>query len=308
MNILIIGGTSLIGPHVIRELSNGSDNCVWTLTRTGRRYFCETGLKGDRNDQSTVIAALAKSQPDVIVDMIPFNAKNIESLISACKKTRTHARVVALSSIDVYSAYGRLNNTEVAPYQPSPIYEDMALRNAFGPEGAAYDKIGVERVLLSGFEHTTLLRLPAIYGWPDTTRVEHYLEQMLCGATVISMPQDKASFRFSRCLHKNAAFAVALAVRATTEGQRVYNIAEETAFSELEWAQRIGQCCGWKGRFEVTPWSVGIENPRQQFEVATKAARQDLGFYEKYNVVEGLSDTVAFYGYQRLGKDYQKYY
>lgn len=304
----MIGGTSLVGPHVIRELSADPANQIWTLTRSGRSYFCENSLVGDRDDITALSAALLAAQPDVIVDMIPFTSTNAETLVSACVNTDTHTKLVAVSSIDVYAAYGRINQTETAPFQPSPISEDMALRRNLGPEGAAYDKIAVEHIFHRGFENVTILRMPAIYGWPDTTRVKHYLEQILGGATVISLPQNKASFRFSRCLHKNAAFAVALAVGASPNGQRIYNVAEEVALSELEWVQRIGQCCGWAGRIEVTPWSVDAENPVQQFDVTTDAVRQDLGFYEKYDVVEGLSDTVAFYCYQRLGKDYQKYY
>jgi hypothetical protein len=70
----------------------------------------------------------------------------------------------------------------------------MALRRKLGPEGAAYDKTGVERLLLDDFKTAIILRLPAIYGWPDTTRVAHYLEQMRDGETVILMPQDNATF------------------------------------------------------------------------------------------------------------------
>lgn len=312
MNILMIGGTALVGPHVIRELSVDPTNQIWTLTRSGRSYFCEHSLQGDRNDKAVLSAAIATAKPDVIVDMIPFTTGNAATLVAAYSETRSHARLVALSSIDVYSAFGRIHKTETAPLQPTPITEDMALRCELGPEGAAYDKIGAERVLLGGFEHATILRLPAIYGWPDTTRVQQYLEQMLAGASVISMSRDMASFRFSRCLHKNAAFAVALAVDAAgdadTTGQQIYNVAEQQACTELEWLHRIAACCGWAGRVDVTPWSADAETPRQQFDVATTSIRQDLGYFEKYNVTEGLSDTVAYYCYLRLGKTYHKDY
>ncbi|MFT4959970.1 MAG: hypothetical protein ACI92Z_001047 [Paracoccaceae bacterium] len=66
MNILIIGGTSLVGPHVI-------------------------------------------------VDMIAFTTRNAKTLVSACVKTNMHARLVALSSIDDYRAYGRLNKPKLPP-------------------------------------------------------------------------------------------------------------------------------------------------------------------------------------------------
>lgn len=64
----------------------------------------------------------------------------------------------------------------------------------------------------------------------------------------------------------------------------------------------IGQWCGWVGRFAVTPWSADAENPRQQFEVATDAIHQDLGYYEKYAVTAGPSDTVAFMAINGWGK------
>ncbi len=304
----MIGGTSLVGPHVIRQLLTEPDTQTWTLTRSGKPYFCETCLQGDRDDEDKLIHAINTSRPDVIVDMIPFTATNAQLLVQSVAKAKINPKLVAVSSIDVYRAFGRLHETEQAPFQQSPISEDMALRSELGPEGASYDKISVERILREGFENAIILRFPAIYGWPDTTRVEHYLDQMLDGSSVITIPEDRATFRFSRCLHKNAAFAVALAVRSSMMGHRIYNVAENTTFSELEWAERVAACCGWQGRIEVAPWSVSAENPRQQFEVDTQAIRQDLGFYEKYDIDEGLSDTVAFHAYQRLGKKYQKYY
>lgn len=304
----MIGGTSLVGPHVIRELLSAVDTSVWTLTRTGSPYFCETSLSGDRDDFSVVKDAIAAAQPNVIIDMIPFTARNADTLAAAVRSIGVKPRLVAVSSIDVYRAFGRLNKTEDAPFQSCPISESMELRIKLGPQGTAYDKISVEQIYADAFEDATILRLPATYGWPDTTRVEQYLDQMLDGAATINIPDNLASFRFSRCLHKNAAFAIALAAHARHTGYRVYNVAEAKVFSELEWAGKIAACCGWRGEITVTPWTSDAERPQQQFEVATDAIRKELGFYEKYDVDEGLSDTVAFHAYQRLGKSYAKYY
>ena len=304
----MIGGTALVGPHLIRELASQPDSRIWTLTRSGKPYFCETSLQGDRDDETNLIRAIETSQPDIIIDMIPFTAANSSILVSAASKSRTTARLVAVSSIDVYSAFGRIHGTEEASFQPSPISEGMALRVSLGPEGAAYDKIGVENILREGFENTTVLRLPAIYGWPDTTRVQEYLDQMLDGVSKIELSEDRASFRFSRCLHKNAAFAIFLATQSSDVGSATYNVAEAITYSELEWAKRIASFCGWQGDFKIAPWREGAENPRQHLDVATDAIRRDLGFFEKYDVDEGLADTIAFHAYQRLGRRYRKYY
>ena len=184
----------------------------------------------------------------------------------------------------------------------------MALRTAYGPEGAAYDKIGVERIYREAFVDLTILRMPAIYGWPDKTRVQFYLDQMLKGATKIKIPKDRASFKFSRCLHKNAAFAISLAVRSDLVGQRIYNVAEPPTFTEYEWAQRIAQHCGWPGDFEVSEPNEEAFKPLQHFEVDTQAIRNELGFEEKFDPAAGLADTIAFYAYSKFGKQYEKYY
>ena len=308
VRILMIGGTALVGPHVIRELTTEGFAEVWTLTRSGKAYYCERALIGDRDDDEALADAIRKARPDLIIDMIPFTVINAEKLVAASRTIGIDPRIVAVSSIDVYSAFGRLNQTEEAPYQSSPISEDMALRKKYGPEGAAYDKIGIERVYQGAFEDLVILRLPATYGWPDTTRVEPYLNQMLGGEEEISMSEDRAVFRFSRCLHKNAAFAVSLAARRPRGGRAIYNVAEPTAYTELEWAKKISALCGWNGEIRLSPWAADIEKPRQQFEVDTHAVRRDLSFFEKYDPNEGLADTVAFHAYSRLGKRYEKYY
>lgn len=304
----MIGGTALVGPFVIRELTAEGFAEVWTLTRSGKTYYCETSLIGNRDDDDALIDAIRTAQPDLIIDMIPFTVLNVEKLASACRRLENGARIIAISSIDVYSAFGRLNKTEEAPYQPSPIHEDMALRKKYGPEGEAYDKIGIERVYREAFENLVILRLPATYGWPDTTRVEFYLDQMLNGTKVIRLSEDRAAFRFSRCLHKNAAFAISLAARQSKETTSTYNVAEPTAYTEYEWAKKIAALCGWRGEIELSPWATDVENPCQQFEVDTRAIRQDFGFFEKYDPDEGLADTVAFHAYNRFGKQYKKYY
>lgn len=308
MKVLMIGGTALVGPEVIRELTGDGFAVVSTLTRSGRSYYFETAFTGDRDNENALFNALNEVNPDVIIDMIPFTVKNAEILASMCRRLDAMPRLIAVSSIDVYRAYGRLSKTEDAPHQPSPIREDMALRTAYGPEGAAYDKIGVERIYREAFVDLTILRMPAIYGWPDTTRVQFYLDQMLKGATKIKIPKDRASFKFSRCLHKNAAFAISLAVRSDLVGQRIYNVAEHPTFTEYEWAQRIAQHCGWPGDFEVSEPNEEASKPLQHFEVDTQAIRNELGFEEKFDPAAGLADTIAFYAYSQFGKQYEKYY
>ncbi len=65
----------------------------------------------------------------------------------------------------------------------------LAADESTGTIKKRFDKIGVEKILLGAFKDATILRLPATYGWPDTTRVAHYLDPMLDGQS-ISLPED----------------------------------------------------------------------------------------------------------------------
>lgn len=299
----MIGGTALIGPHVVGELSRAGCS-VTTLTRSGRSYFCETAMKGDRADPEALKAACA-TRPDVVIDMIPFTAAQAHTLIAAMGDTP--ARLIALSSIDVYSAYGILHRTETAPFQPCPIPETAALRTELGPEGAAYDKLAIEHIY-SNREHVTLLRMPQIYGWPDTTRLLPYLDQMLDGASQIDLPADRAALRVSRTLHKNAAIAIALAALKAPQGRRIYNVSEPKALTEQDWITHIAQACGWQGKLNITKWRKDTPSPRQQLHVDSTLIRRELDYREVYNQNEGLADCVTFHAYQRLGKTYVKAY
>ena len=42
----------------------------------------------------------------------------------------------------------------------------------------AYNKTGIEKIYLS-LTDVTIFRFPAIYGYPDTSRFEKYLDEMM---------------------------------------------------------------------------------------------------------------------------------
>ena len=85
---------------------------------------------------------------------------------------RITKRVVAISSADVYRAYGRLHGSEPGATEPVPLTEDAPLRERlypyrgeFGGRLDDYDKIPVERAFSSEPDvRCTILRLPAVYG------------------------------------------------------------------------------------------------------------------------------------------------
>ncbi len=304
MRVLMIGGTALTGPHLIRELLGRGDQ-VHVLSRSGQSVACETAHRGDRRDPEALDAALAAARPDAIVDIVPFTAADAEGLLAALAGHGRAPPVVACSSQDVYAAFGRIHGTEPGPAQACPIPETGRLRTCLGPEGAAYDKLSVERLLGGGLADVTLLRLPAIYGWPDASRLAPYLDAMLDGAREIVLSPVRARFRFSRALHKNAAHGLALAMAAGRRGRRIYNLAEPDARGEAEWVARIAGCCGWRGRVRADGPGEG---PVQDLAACSDLIRDELGFSEVHDPGAGLAEAVAFHAWQRRGIPYVKGY
>ena len=318
MKVLMIGGTGLVGPHVIQQLYDFvPDVEVNTITRSGKSLFSETAFKGDRHNEGDIERILQEVDPDFLIDMIPFNVEDATKISKLLNRVNPALPLIAVSSIDIYAAYAKLFGTENIDYQSCPISEDMSLRTTLGAEGEIYDKLNVERIYKENIQNLTVLRFPATYGWPDRRRVTPYLDTMLDEEPIIEIDNAVLSWRFSRCLHKNAAYSVVKAVEANQKGQHVYNVAEETPYSELEWCQKLAEIVSWKGKIKtvsaekevqvINGNSVNLDR-KQDFYVETQKIRQELGFYEKFDPDEGLEETVRLYAEKRFEEAYKPCY
>jgi uncharacterized protein (TIGR00730 family) len=168
MRVFLVGGTGFTGPVVVQQLlQRGHEVALLHRGKThGSRTRHPREFTGDRKDASALAAAVAEFRPDVAVDMIPFTEADAKGFLQACRGIVP--RVVALSSIDVYLAFGRICRTELGPIQRTPLTEASALRKTDQPNGPSSDKIAVERIVMSEQDlPATILRLPAIYGKGD---------------------------------------------------------------------------------------------------------------------------------------------
>lgn len=272
-------------------------------------------IYGDRaTDLPRLVEALRGVAPDVVLDMIAMTEADAQGVMRAFKGIA--GRVVAISSQDVYRAYGRVNGTEPGAPDPIPLTEDSPLRSRLFPYRAEtprapdhprrvlddYEKILVERTVLGDSTLPgTVLRLPMVYGPRDYQhRLFEFLKRMDDDRPAILLSEQMARWRWTRDYVENTAAAVVQAVIEPRAAGRVYNVGEASALSMAEWIREIGRAANWPGEVVTAPdyqlpedmkSHAGLE---QNLAVDCSRICDELGFQPPVSRDEGLRRTVAW--------------
>ena len=316
MRILIIGGTNFMGPHVVRTLSEQGHE-VTVLHRGQTEADLPPGVNeilGDRRPINERAAELRQLAPDVVLDMIPYteqDAKEVMRVFSGIAR-----RLVAISSQDVYRAFGRVNGKETGPVESLPITEYSELRqNLYPYRGETlrdqndpkrwqddYDKILVERVVMSDANLPgTVLRLPMVYGPGDYQhRLYNYLRRMDDQRPAILLDEAEAAWRWTHGYVENVSDAIALAVTDKRAAGSIYNVGEPFTFTMAEWVALIGKIAGWQGKVVNVPhgqlpeplrWDI---NAKQDIVVDSSRMRKELDYTERVDIEESLRRTIEW--------------
>jgi nucleoside-diphosphate-sugar epimerase len=316
MRVLVIGGTSFMGPYIIRRLDEAG-HAVTVFHRGQTEAELPSAvriIKGDRENLADFAGQFKQLAPEVVLDMVLFTEAQAQNLMNTFKGLT--GRVVAASSCDVYRAYGQILGKESGPLDPTPYTEDGPLRmsrypyrdESFKvPENMAswmenYDKILVEEVVMNDPDLPgTILRLPAVYGPNDPLhRLFPYLKRMDDGQKAILLQEDQAGWSWTRGYVENVAAAIALAVTDERAARRIYNVGESKSYSEAEWVRQIGEVVGWRGEVIVLPKERLPEhlqskgNWGQDLTVDSRRIRQELGYAEPVALDEALRRTVEW--------------
>jgi nucleoside-diphosphate-sugar epimerase len=288
MRVLIIGGTKFIGPHVVRQfVDQGHDLLLYHRGKT------EADLpRSVRHTRHSLAAMPVLGFPhellaesfDAVVHMIPMGEADSRAAMKAFRG-RT-ARVVALSSGDVYRAYGRLTGTEPGPIEEGLLHEDSPLRSVLYPyrrqakltEDWVYDyeKILVEREILGDRDLPgVVLRLPKVYGPGNNADL----------ATVYAF-RHRPQWRWTHGYVENAAAAIVLATTHPAASGRIYNVGESPTPTV---AERLAELPPSK----IPTDESGQFNLAQDIAYDTSRIRSELGYIEPISYAEGLRRTLA---------------
>ncbi len=311
MKVLAIGATGFIGRRVVPLLIEpGHDVAVLHRGDTAAELPVATRhILGDRNRLKDRRAEIERFAPEVVLDLILYTERQAVELVQECQQRV--ARVVALSSADVYRNYDGLRGKSVAPADPVPLTENAPLRETRYPYRGErsrleyandYEKILVEQALLGAADlETTILRLTAVYGPGDRQhRLRPYLQRMQDGRAAILLGEAQAQWRWTRGFVENVAAAVALAVTSAGPDSHVYNVGEDPTLSEREWVERIGIAAGWPGRVVTLPDAELPAGLRLSLDFAhdlwtdTTRFRRELGYAEPVARDEALRRTVEW--------------
>jgi len=249
------------------------------------------------------------------VDLILSSGEQAQQLMKTARGVTK--RVVAISSMDVYRAWGIVHGSEPGPLEPLPITEDSPLRShrsVYSPENLRmmhsvftwvderYDKIAVEEAVMNDpVVPGTILRLPMVYGPGDPLhRFFPLLKRFGDARPAILLADDLAAWRGPRGYVDNVAHAIALAATLDRSAGRVYNICEEPTLSDLEWQTRIAKQLKWPGRFvvlarEKAPKHVLMPgNAAQHVVVASERIRAELQYKEQVEIDDAIKRTAAW--------------
>jgi nucleoside-diphosphate-sugar epimerase len=313
MRVLVIGGTNFIGPHVVTVLHQQGHE-VTVYHRGVHEPDLPPAVRHIHSSRASLPvlhfpSSLSDPAPDVVLHMFPVGEDDARATVA--RFIGVARRLVALSSGDVYRAYGRLLGTEPGPPEPVPLDENAPLRETLFPYRSAaagpsdwtyhYEKILAERAFLGSRLPTTVLRLPAVYGPGDPHhRFRPYVKRMDDQRPAILLEEAQATWRWTHGYVEDVARAIALAVSDERGAGQVYNIGEATVPTMAERVRKVGELSGWKG----TVVSVSSDRlpahlrtpyqPRQDLVVETSRVRRELGFREAVPTDEGLLRTIEW--------------
>lgn len=320
MRVLVLGGTGFVGSALVGRLqAEGHRVAMFHRTRTtgcaDPGPFVAPCIHGDRGELEKFSDGFTRFGPEVVVDTIAASAPSARRTLRLFSGIAR--RVVLLSSMDVYRAWGVFQRSEPGGIEDGSLDESSPLRQrvdlyspsfltgmrrACGWLEAGYDKLGMEWEAAAWRRcEVTVVRLAPVFGPGDgQRRLWPICRRMRDARRSILMQRDWAEWRSPRGYVENVAAGIALAACHERAAGRVFNLAGAINFSEAEWVMRVGCAWGWGGRVVVMapehlPAHLRVRaNTSQALLADSGRIRRELGYREVVGLEAALSATLAW--------------
>jgi nucleoside-diphosphate-sugar epimerase len=239
MRVMVLGGTRFIGAALVEELHAHGHELL--LVHRGEHepddLPAADHLHCDRRDLPRLRGALTDFAPEALVDCNALSAADADAALAAAGGD---LRLLVLSSMDVYRAYGSvLARTETDPVpldETSPVRAERYPYKGRFDWGDDYDKLDVEAAYLA--RAATVCRLPMVYGERDyQRREEKLLRRVRAGRPRI--PVGAANWLWTRGYVRDVAAGVRLALESEATVGEVLNLGESRTWSMLLWARHV---------------------------------------------------------------------
>ena len=300
MRVVVLGGTRFIGRAIVEELAAEGHDVL--LVHRGELEPDDmppvAHLHGDRSELATRRNELAAFKPDAAIDCRALTRQDAQIALDALPGD---LRLVVISSLDVYRAFGALNDDRET--DPVPLDEDSPVRAERYPYRGKmpglddYDKLDVEDVYVP--RGGTSLRLPMVYGEHDyQLREEYLLRRVRAGRQKI--PFGSGMWLACRVYVRDMARGARLALEAPSTAGMALNLCEDRTFSMAMWSRMILEAAGSKAELVRVADDALPEDLKptgtmtQHIAASSHKARSMLGWTTS-NPVESLRSSVRWH-------------
>lgn len=183
MKVLVLGGTSFLGRHVVEAAAHAGDT-VTVLHRGRTTCPLPAGVGELLGDRTRDLAALLGDRSfDLVVDTSGQDSAAVDASVTHLRDRAAH--YVFVSTVSVYADTSRPGLTEddgSLHELPEGIYDDS------GPELYGARKADAERVVRRAFGDRSLVVRPGLIvgRWDPTDRFTYWAERLLRGGRALA--------------------------------------------------------------------------------------------------------------------------
>jgi UDP-glucose 4-epimerase len=305
LRVIILGGTRFIGRRIVDELvEHGHDVLV---VHRGTQPEPDglpdvPHVHADRLDLAPVAGELSAFGADAVLDCAAFGATDADAVLGAFPEGSVE-RLVVLSSMDTYRAYGSLHAgivTDAVPLdETSPVRPERFPYRGQMPGMDDYEKLDVEERWLA--RRGTVARLPMVFGEHDYQRREELvLRRIRAGRTELPVGTGTALLTFGYVGDIARGLRLVLEADPSVVAGEVFNFGERRSPTMGLRVQRIIEAAGADLEpvpvpDEALPPDLGILGTvPQPLLVSSDKARRLLG-WEESDPDEALRRSVEWH-------------